>query len=499
MADPKDLPDYHNSAYNEMAPAWSIVRDVSGGTQRMRAAGKTYLPQEPREPEKNYGRRLSRSVFFNAYRKTRSSLTGLVFQKDPVVSEGTPDLIIQQLSNVDLAGTDFDVFAKEVFEDAFEGHSFILVDMPPSLPTGSTLADERAAGNRPYWVRYRASDAVNWRTSKIAGEEHLVQITFRECATEADGVYGEKEVVKYRVFKRDLAGVTWELWKEIIDSAGQKSYVGDGHGTLSINRIPVAIVYGKRLGLMKSEPPLLDLAYLNIRHWQEYSDLCHILHIAQVPMLKRMGANPQQQEVEIGMNSTIDVETGGDVAWIEIEGKGISAARQELVDLEQRMAVLGLSILSQKSDTQITATEKSQDYEEQLSELATMARSLKDALELALQFHAEYLNLDLGQGGSVELGVAAHDLTLTPQHLQVLLQAVQSNDFSLESWLTVVLGLLAQTGLLPDDIDVQSEAAKVKEAQSAAQATVLPSLAQKALTGAPPTVANLFGAKSKVA
>src|SRR5688572_18854459 len=149
MDDPKtNQPDYKVAAYTAMSAAWTLVRDVSGGTDTVRAAGETYLPKEPAEKDANYQRRLKRSVFFNAYRRTREALVGMVFKKDPELSEDVPQVIQDHLENVDLAGTHIDVFAKEVFSDAFEGHVFILVEMQPSLPQGSTLADEKDTGRR---------------------------------------------------------------------------------------------------------------------------------------------------------------------------------------------------------------------------------------------------------------------------------------------------------------------------------------------------------------
>ena len=316
MLDAKSNPNYENADYTEMAAAWKIVRDVSGGTKRMRAAREIYLPREPGELDPAYQRRLDRAVLFNGYKKTRGGLTGLVFKRDPVIGDDVPANIVKDLENIDLAGTHIDVFAKELFEDSFEGHAFILVDMEKALPEGATAEDERDAGLRPYCVRYKVDQAVNWKTSRINGEEHLIQITFRECSYESDGEFGEKEVTRYRTFRRNPDGtVTWELKLLQKTDSGEDSFILVGEGTTKLDLIPVAIVYGKRLGLMKSEPPLLDLAYLNIAHWQEYSDYRHLLHYAQVPMLLRKGANKEQQAVVPGAGTTLDVPDGGDVRW----------------------------------------------------------------------------------------------------------------------------------------------------------------------------------------
>src|SRR6266498_1288596 len=133
-------PDYQNADYKDMQAAWTIVRDVSGGTPRMRQAGTAYLPKEPAEEPKVYNRRLNRSVFFNAYKRTRGALTGMVFKRNPVIAEDVPPEIVKHIENVDLAGTHLDVFSKELFEDAFEGHAFILVEMEKAVDPNLDLS-----------------------------------------------------------------------------------------------------------------------------------------------------------------------------------------------------------------------------------------------------------------------------------------------------------------------------------------------------------------------
>lgn len=411
VQDAINQPDYKTTAYNAMSPAWKVVTDVSAGTPRLREAGSEYLPQEPAEKDLNYTRRLNRSVFFNAYRRTREALVGLVFKSNPKPSEDVPPEIVSHLENIDLAGSHIDVFAKELFMDSFEGHAFILVDMEPALAPNATRADELATGRRPYWVKYRACQALNWRLTRINGELELVQITFEEKTCEPDGEFGEQEVVRFRVFRRSEGVVTWRLYRRQKSENTQESIVIESEGTTTLSRIPVAIVYGRRVSMMESEPPLLDLAHLNIAHYQEYSDYRNILHVANVPILLAKGVPEDRQKTfQVGPNSLAFADKEGDLLYVEHEGKAIGAARQELMDLEQRMAMMGLSLLSQRSDSDITATEKRQDWQQETSHLATQARSLQDALELALEFHAEYLGLE--SGGSITLGVADEDLVI---------------------------------------------------------------------------------------
>src|SRR5262249_37669337 len=140
--------------------------------------------------------------------------------------------------NIDNAGAKGVVFCKEVLTDAIrDGHAAILVDMPPALPEGSTLADENAAGRRPYWVSYCADQIINWRTEVINGQSRLVMVVLRERSDEPDGEYGKQEVTRYRVLRPG----SWELYREITDGM-RKEIVFENGGLTSLSEIPLAVV-----------------------------------------------------------------------------------------------------------------------------------------------------------------------------------------------------------------------------------------------------------------
>lgn len=434
-------PDFTGSAYASMQQAWQTVSDVAGGTDAMRAAGEKYLPREKGEHVDDHKSRVARSVFFNAYAKTRDALVGMVFRHDPELQSDVSEEIKGHWEDIDLAGNHGDVFTKELFVDACEGHAAILVDMPSALPDGATKEDEIVSGRRPYWVRYKANQILNWRTARINGETQLTQITFEERTCEAAGEFGEEEVTRYRVFRLSDSGVEWVLYRKDTSKPADQQFVIDDQGRSSLRRIPVAIVYGQRTGYLTSSPPLLDLAHLNISHWQQYSDFLTQLHWL-VPTLVLKGRPTDQQKIPVGANAVLDLpaEQHADAKYISHDGQALEAASKALLDLEQRMAMMGLSMLSQRQDSNVTATEKRQDWVEQSSQLATMARSLQDGIELALQFHAEYLGAD--SGGSVKLGVDEGGLTLDGSVITALSNLVGRGQLTLETMLQVLQRML---------------------------------------------------------
>lgn len=45
--------------------------------------------------------------------------------------------------------------------------------------------------------------------------------------------------------------------------------------------------------LHDGKPPLIELAHLNVKHWQSQSDQDNILHVIRVPILVRIGIQTQ--------------------------------------------------------------------------------------------------------------------------------------------------------------------------------------------------------------
>jgi hypothetical protein len=481
VTEEKNKPNYKCADYQEMACDWEIVDDLSKGARHLRSMGAKYLPVEPAEDRgKDYPIRLSRTLLFNAFERTLNGLVGMVFRKEPKLAQDVPEVIRGReeaetqsrlegwAENIDLQGAAWTVFAKEVFTDAMRlGHAFIYVDMPPKLPPGATLADEREAGRRPYWVSYRASQALNWRSAMETravtlsngatvtvptGRRVLQQIAFEECSHESDGDYGEKEVKRYRVLRPGF----WELYRET-KTQTETDYVLEAAGESSLSEIPVAVIYGRKTGYLTSKPPLLDLALINIGHYQKYSDYSEGLQMC-IPQLCFKGIDPNQSITVIGHHTFHVVRPEGDVWFAEPTGAGLEPQRQDLQDLEAQMARLGLAILAPNGPSpEKTATEVFANHVETDSDLATAARSLKDGQELALKFTAQYGDPKVTSGGSVE-GLEIDQLTLSAQEMQAYSGMQAAGQLSLQT----LWEILGRAGRLPENFDAKVEEKRVR-------------------------------------
>ena len=141
-----------------------LIEDLMGGTYEIRRRHRRYLPQEPRELDESYDRRLSTSICPPYYQRLERMLAGMLTRK-PVRLNDTSDQIREQLFNVDLQGNDLNVWTYETARKMIRyGHVGVLVDAPRD-------------GGRPYWTSYTPRDILGWRTEIIDGEQKLMQLS----------------------------------------------------------------------------------------------------------------------------------------------------------------------------------------------------------------------------------------------------------------------------------------------------------------------------------
>lgn len=453
----QNLPSTLSPVAAKQVAALEMVRDLFDGPEKVRERATRYLPKDPGEDSDNYSGRLARSVFFNAFRQTIDGMVGFIVRRDPVLGDDVPPDIAEDWENIDGAGTHGDVFCRELLQDAATaGHAAIFVDFPRTDGQQTALDEMRAI--RPYWVPIRKEHLVSWRTENENGRIMLTQVVLKECQSVPDGAFGEREQVRYRVVRRDRAAsppVTYTLLE--VTKANEIVLVDAG---AYLNQVEIPLVEitttGKR-GLFDSTPPLLDLAYLNVAHYQQWSDYANSLHKTCVPIFTTIGATmPARGEgvstQVLGPNTGLALPTGGDAKYVVHDGQALGACKAALDDLKTDMATMGLSLLSPAKRVAETADAKKIDKAASDSAVAVLARSLQDALERALGYHAAYLNTE---GGSVTINRDFDQLTLSPQQVTALSTLVANGQLSIETlWATLAAG-----NVLPDDFDVDTERA----------------------------------------
>ncbi|RZJ12208.1 MAG: DUF4055 domain-containing protein, partial [Rubrivivax sp.] len=340
-----------SDAVAAMTPDWALAGTLMAGTTAMRAAGKQYLPKWPAEDQDAYNARLATAVLYPAYSRTITTLAAKPFSKPVTIGEDVPAILVEYCADIDLQGRNLDSFAADILTAALgEGLAGILVDYPERPADVKTLADERKLGLRPYAVQIMASQLRGWIAAYTGGKWQLLQLRFMECVEEPDGAYATRKVDQMRV----LFPGKWETHRK--NDKGE--WVLHDKGITTLAYIPFIPVYGQRLAFMMSRPPLIELAHMNVKHWQSQSDQDTILHVARVPILTARQCG-EKFELKVGASAAVDLGSNehAELKYVEHTGAAIEAGKVSLDDLKDEMRQAGAELLV-VAQVEKTATEE---------------------------------------------------------------------------------------------------------------------------------------------
>ena len=452
MTSDANLPSTRSPAATRQQAELQLCRDLEGGQEAVRAASTEYLPQAPGESRSNYSDRLYRSVFFNAFGRTVEGLTGLIFRNDPVLGEDVPPQIVEAWENIDLAGTHGDVFLRDIEADALTvGHAAILVEFPD---VGEAVVDRQTEREllRPYWVPIRKEDIMSWREVLELGRIVLQQVVIRERIEAPVGEYGQQQVETYRVLWRDEAGVHWKTVRVAEDRSIIPIAMGDypTQTEIPISEVPTS----GRKSLFVSRPPLVDVAYLNVAHYQMWSDYNWSIHKTNVPVFTVSGMPSQDEDgnaidLVIGANTAIILpDPQAKAAWVAHSGASLNATKAALDDLKSEMGTLGLAMLAPQTRGAETAEAKRLDKSTSDSSLSVAARGLQDAVERALGFHAKYLAVPTG--GSIQINRDFEGMLMDAPVMTAYAGLVNAGFPA-----SVVLRALQEGGRIAEDADLE--------------------------------------------
>ncbi|HXG72669.1 MAG TPA: DUF4055 domain-containing protein, partial [Gemmatimonadaceae bacterium] len=378
---------------------------------------------------------LVRALFYNAVKRTVQGLSGAVFRQPPS-AEGVPTLYQADLEELTLTRQSLAQVAKDLFvELATVGRVGVLLDMP----------GEGASKPRPYWVFYTAEQIVNWRTERRGGDQLLTRVVLKETVEtpDPDDSYGMKEVVQYRevaleqgvcvisVYQKDEKDQAWRLLSETRPVRRGKP----------LTFIPFLILGAHYVGPDIDTPPLLDLVDANLDHYRLMADLRHGLHWTALPTPWVAMANTSAT-MTIGSSQAWNLGPDGKAGMLEFTGAGIKALKDEVIDSQHRMAVLGARLLEsaptagQREAAETVRLRHSGDG----SVLRTMVTTLQQGLQALLRWHLWWAGADDAVVDKVMVGVnqAFLEERLTGQDLQALVLAWQSDAVS---WNTLFFNL----------------------------------------------------------
>ncbi len=442
--------------YDKMAENWVLLHDLLGGTATMQAAGERWLPREPAEEQKAWDIRLLRTVLYNAYKDTVKKLVSKPYSRQVTV-DGSIDLRLEAMqADMDLAGSDITQFGRDLLKAAvIYGLTHVLVDYPRATGKESK-AEEIDSGARPYCIHIEPPNLLAWTSVAMPnGEQRLTSIRFKEVAIEQDGDYGTQEVEYIRVWTETY----WEKWRRTSETTDEWEKIDEGNHTF--NGIPLVTFYTNRTGFLTGEPPLYELAEMNLVHWQSFSDQRNILRFSRLALLFGSGFDQQQMEdgLVVSVNNVIwSRNKEAKLVYVEHTGAAIGAGQVDLDKLEERMEILGLQPLVQRTGD-ATATGATINETRTHTDIQAWIASENIMVRRLFVVAGEWIRVTVGDGFKISIfddfGISLRQA----QDVSELTKIWQGGGITHNTFLIE----LKKRGVLDESIDVEAEVEAVKD------------------------------------
>ena len=396
-------------AYQAMEPEWYKMSTLLEGTPAMRAAGEEMTPAHENEKDTQWEERVNGCVLFNVTDLTLKTWVGKPFAASIQYTEDFDEEVKEHTDDINLQGDNVDVFAREWFAKGIShALSHVMVDYPTVTHwPGRSLADDKRENVRPYAVHVQPEDMIFAESQRIDGVETLTHVRIKELKVSRIG-WEENVEELIRVYdlqwiEPDLEGTADEfrtndlIVGQLMVRVGTWSYNEDEKkwfetdiSFMDIDEIPLVTFYSNRTGFMTGKSPLLDLADLNIRHWQSTSDQNAILTVARFPLLACSGGNDEDNKLIIGpKNWLFSEEPMAKFYYVEHSGKAIAAGETDLKNIEERMKSYGAEFMKEGPDRQ-TASARNLDSSEATSPLQDTVGRFNDALNRVFRLMAKW-------------------------------------------------------------------------------------------------------------
>ncbi|KAF1711070.1 hypothetical protein CSC70_03845 [Pseudoxanthomonas kalamensis DSM 18571] len=441
---------------------WKLVQDAVSGSDAVKTSD--YIIQvnptdlSPENTTRNDQRR-RRAVYTNATGRTLSAMIGIAFGKSPEVK--CPSGLDFLKSDVDGSGVGIINQSQSTVSNVLQtGRSGLLVDYPKS--DGEMVAiDAERMGVRPTISLYDANSIMNWRTEKMGARNMLTLVVLRESYEEwSDFEVSSK--TQYRVLRMDGGVYVQEVWQE--SNSGGWVVVEKRRpvikGSKPWSEIPFTFIGATNNDVLPDQPPLYDLATLNIAHLNNSADHEESLFFAGQAMYWVSGADAdwaeemQKSGVYVGSRSILPVPSGGQAGLLQAQAvSGLSEEMQHKVDL---MGMLGAKLIA-PGEANRTATEAAANDKSSNSILSIVCDNVSDAYRTALGWVAQFAgvaatpeNLDF------TIGTEFSGVQFDAQQMGQALAAVQSGKLPESDFWTYcrAIGLIAAD---KSDDDIRDE------------------------------------------
>ncbi|AXQ69106.1 portal protein [Caulobacter phage CcrBL9] len=403
-----------NPEYVYWEPDWVKVRDTLAGQRAVKAKGQAYLPKNLGSDDSEYAAYLAGAIFHNMVDQTLNGMTGQVFRRAPII-RNLPERLVDKIIHLGQDGSGHVAFTKTVVREVCSmGRYGVLVDAP------TTSGDSYAVG-------YRAEDILDWEIERVDGVQRLTRVLLREFRRVRSVLSGRARIrsgggaYQYETVYRELVleniDGRWTYYQNIYDKVGPQGVPTDVLRPV-INGNPLTAIpfvfFGPTGNTPDCEkPPLLDIAELNISHYQDYADFQHGKKYTSLPIyVVPGGSEGGADEYKIGPNTIWEVPLSSTPVILEYKGDGLKTQMNALATKERQIAAIGGRLLPglgqgiSESSEQATMRGASEQ-----SILMNVILAVQDGMSLVLRYWAAWRDVPMNTTAALRYVINSNFLT----------------------------------------------------------------------------------------
>lgn len=388
-----------NPEYSFWYAEWGKMRDVVIGQKQIRNMGTKYLPKYARMTDDEYSDYLNRASFYNMTDRTLNGMVGTAFLRDPKIAgfDSLP-LLKESLGSISKSASSFLTFSKSICTEVIKvGRVGVLCDMAED-------------GGVPFLTHYLAENIMDWESEVIAGRETLTKVVLREL-TRSDKEF-DSYSVSFRVLRLSGGVYSQQVFKVEdstvsidFDKATADYTVTPTRRGVAFDYIPF-VFFGPRSNETEvDKPPLLDIADLNLSHYQSTAQLEQGRWYTALPIYyAEVGANGEQADYYIAPNAVWQVQPGTKAGLIEFHGQGLIFLENALNDKENQISALGGRMITNRPDSTGKSKEETEmNARNERSLLMNVSNVLDEGFTKLLRWWAFWQDVSQSEADKIEV------------------------------------------------------------------------------------------------
>lgn len=395
-------------------------------TSNVKDQGTAYLPdpsevrEDPDIKRERWVKYHQRATFLPVTRRTQQGLVGQVFVRKPVITKGNlPDAVI---SSVSIQGHSLESFANYILSETVATGRGVVVAGISDVQGSNASLDYVEAENVLTWAElpYGRTDALGRNIGNVVLRMFTSQLS-------SDGITPEM-VARLAQYRLDDNGYAFlRLCTSTVDHTNWSGYVPIVAFGVHLRYLPVFPIGADDNTLRISNPPLLELADLNISHYVNSAD--YEEHVNVAGQLTTVVSGLEQKwydkningKIAFGVRSPLPLPQAAKAYLLQAQAN--STAKEAMDKKEAMMVSVGARLIEQRQ-VRRTATESNIEAESYHSILGHIAINVATGISDALTALGAYYKGDAAQNGialNTEFGIVA----TSAEHRRLLLEEWQ--------------------------------------------------------------------------